>query len=99
MGIYLGKKNPGTSDVPFSQIKAEWKTILVCKVLILSLSISSSLPTTRFGWIAILYATLLLLYYCFKNQMPDSYPDKAYNRRDGKSTLVVLTEILAHIRS
>lgn len=53
--------------------------MLACKPLVLSLSKSSSLPTTRLlnGPLCVYYA--LKLYYLPKNQMPDSYPDKTYN--------------------
>lgn len=51
--------------------------MLACKPLVLSLSKSLSLPTTRFTELCVYYA--LMLYYLPKNQMPDSYPDTTYN--------------------
>lgn len=83
------KKNEGTSDVSFSQIAAKRsKKILVCKAFLLFFLTSSLLPCVHY---------VLMLHYLPKNQMSDSYRDKAYNVRDEKFTSLVLTELLAHV--
>lgn len=53
--------------------------MLVCKSLLLSLSKSSSLPATTFVGQPLCVHYVLMLHFLPKNQMPDSYPDKASN--------------------